>query len=471
MESMLCLLSPSPSKLSPFKKLTSTSALKTSFSSLSFASMTSPPQPKTPSTKKRSSSKPTKTLSPKTPTTSTNVQETRTPVSLPLKKVLVPIGFGTEEMEAVIIVDVLRRAGAEVIVASVEPQLEVEAAGGTRLVADTSISKCANEVFDLVALPGGMPGSARLRDCEVLRQITSKQAEGKRLYGAICAAPAITLLPWGLLRRKQMTGHPAFMDKLPTFWAVASKIQVSGELTTSRGPGTSFEFALSLINQLFGESVAKEVGQLLLMQADDDTQRKEEYNKVEWSFDHNPRVLLPIANGSEGIEIVAIVDILRRAKVDVVVASIEKSVQILASRGIKIVADKLIGDAAESVYDLIILPGGNAGAERLHKSKVLKKLLQEQYTAGRIYGAVCSSLAVLHRQGLLKDKRATAHPSVVTNLNNVSNGAKVVIDGKLITSKGLSTVTDFALAIVSKLFGHARTRCVAEGLVFDYPRS
>jgi hypothetical protein len=71
---------------------------------------------------------------------------------------------------------------------------------------------------------------------------------------------------------------------------------------------------------------------------------------------HVTQVLLPIANGSEEIEIVAIVDILRRAKVDVVVASIEKSVQILASRGIKIVADKLIGDAAESVYDLIILP-------------------------------------------------------------------------------------------------------------------
>lgn len=61
-----------------------------------------------------------------------------------------------------------------------------------------------------------------------------------------------------------MTGHPAFMDKLPTFWAVASKIQVSGELTTSRGPGTSFEFALSLVDQLFGESVAKEIGQLLV---------------------------------------------------------------------------------------------------------------------------------------------------------------------------------------------------------------
>lgn len=68
-------------------------------------------------------------------------------------QVLVPIGFGTEEMEAVIIIDVLRRAGAEVIVASVEPQLEIEAASRMRLVADTSIANCSNEIFDLVALP------------------------------------------------------------------------------------------------------------------------------------------------------------------------------------------------------------------------------------------------------------------------------------------------------------------------------
>jgi hypothetical protein len=68
-------------------------------------------------------------------------------------QVLVPIGFGTEEMEAVIIVHVLRRAGADVTVASVEPQLEIAASGGTKLVADTSISTCSDEVFDLVALP------------------------------------------------------------------------------------------------------------------------------------------------------------------------------------------------------------------------------------------------------------------------------------------------------------------------------
>ncbi|KAI8532804.1 hypothetical protein RHMOL_Rhmol11G0243000 [Rhododendron molle] len=119
-------------------------------------------------------------------------------------KVLIPIGFGTEEMEAVIMIDVLRRAGADVTVASVDPQLEIKASGGTKLVADASISACWNETYDLVALPGGMPGSVTLRDCEVLRKITSKQAEEKRLYGAISAAPAVTLLPWGLLKRKEV---------------------------------------------------------------------------------------------------------------------------------------------------------------------------------------------------------------------------------------------------------------------------
>lgn len=418
------------------------------------------------------SAKATKTLSPTSPpalSSPASMATSTTVPSRPLKKVLVPIGFGTEEMEAVIIIDVLRQAGAAVTVASVESELEIEASGGMKLVADTLISSCSNEVFDLVALPGGMPGSVRLRDCEILRKITSRQAEEKRLYGAICAAPAVTLLPWGLLRRKQTTCHPAFTDKLPTFWAVKSNIQVSGELTTSRGPGTTFGFALALAEQLYGESVAKEVGELLLMDSENDCPRKEEFNKVDWSVDHTPRVLIPIANGCQGIELVTIADILRRAKVDVVIASVEKSLQILTSAGTKVVADKLIKEAVESTYDLIILPGGAAADERFNKSRILKKMLKEQDSAKRMYGAVCSSPAVLFKQGLLKDKRAIAHPSLETESTKVDT-AKVIIDGKLITSKGFYNVIDFALAVVSKLFGHARARSVAEGLVFEYPR-
>ncbi|CAI0447321.1 unnamed protein product [Linum tenue] len=445
MESFFCTLC--PAKLPSLKFYYSMAV--TPPSSLTCASvMESPSRRKSAAPRNRSSKPISQTASPQIPTTpTTSNSDSTAPISAaPPKKVLVPIGFGTEEMEAVILIDVLRRAGAKVTVASVEPQLEIEAAAGSKLVADISISDCSDETFDLVALPGGMPGSARLRDCEVLRRITSKQADEERLYGAICAAPAVTLLPWGLLRKKQITCHPAFMDKLPTFWAVKSNLQVSGKVTTSRGPGTSFQFALSFVDQLFGETVAKEVAEML--------------------------VLIPIANGSDEIEVVTIVDILRRANVEVVVASVGKSVQILGSQGTKMVADKFIDEAAEFAYDLIVLPGGSAGSDRLQKSKVLKKLLQEQDAGGRIYGAVCSSLFVLQKHCLLKDKRIAAHPSIGNKLTNeMVNSAKVVIDGRLITCKGLATVMDFALAIVTKLFGHARARSVAEGLVLEYIRT
>ncbi|KAK4491113.1 hypothetical protein RD792_001836 [Penstemon davidsonii] len=435
------------------------------FHSLPFslhAQIKNPKTQKNPTLNKRSSN-PTIDISP-TPVLTPTISP---PSSVPPKKVLVPLGFGTEEMEAVIIIDILRRAGAAVTVASVEEQLVVEASAGTKLVADAFISDCSSQTFDLVALPGGMPGSARLRDCKILQEITTKQAEQKRLYSAICAAPAVTLLPWGLLKRKQITCHPAFMGKLSQFWAVKSNFQVSGELTTSRGPGTSFEFAVSLVEQLFGESVAKEVCDSTLLSSDD--VREEEFNEVSWSLDHTPHVLIPLANGFEEVEVVTIIDILRRANAYVTVASVERSLQILGSNGTKIIADKAISAASESIYDLIILAGGISGAERLHKSRILKKLLKEQVSAGRFFGALGSSPAILQKQGLLKEKRVTAHPSVISTLSDSVNGTQVIIDGKLITSKGLSTATNFALANVSKLFGKARARSVAEGLVFKYP--
>ncbi|CAH1444925.1 unnamed protein product [Lactuca virosa] len=401
--------------------------------------------------------------------TETTPLNTEAEVSLPLKKVLVPIGYGTEEMEAVIMVNILRQAGAHVVLASVEPQLEVKLSGGTILVADISISECSDQIFDLVALPGGMPGSVRLRDCKTLEAITRKQAEEKRLYGAICAAPAVTLLPWGLLKRKKTTCHPAFIHKLPTFRAVKTNLQISDELTTSRGPGTCFQFSVSLVEQLFGENASMEIGKLLLMDTADEVSRKEEFNEVDWTVDHTPRVLIPIANGSEDIEVVTVVDILRRAKLDVTVASLEKTLTVCGSHGIKTVADNLIKNVADSIFDLIILPGGIHGVDRLQKSKLLKKLLKEQVSNGRKYGAICSSPLILQKQGLLQDKKATAHPSIVSKLEgNVIVGSQVVIDGGLVTCRGLSSTPEFALAVIAKFFGHGRAKSVASGLVYEY---
>ncbi|CDY49268.1 BnaA03g50810D [Brassica napus] len=280
--------------------------------------------------------------------------------------VLVPIGFGTEEIEVVVLVDVLHRAGAEVTLVYVEQKLEVEGSLGTKLLADVLISKCSEQVFDLVPLPGGMSGAVRLRDCVTLEKIMKRQAEDKRLYRAISMAPAITLFPWGLLIRKKTTGHPAFFGKLPTFWAV---------------------------------------------------------------------------------EVVTVADVLRRAKVDVTVASVERSLRITVSLGTKIVTDKLIGEAAESSYDLIILPGGHAGSESTN-----------------------SSSTVLHKHSLLKEKRTAVYLSDTHRPvdDQMIQGAEVVIDGSVITGMGLATVTNFSLAIVGKLFGHGRARSVSQGLVHEY---
>ncbi|KAJ4760128.1 Class I glutamine amidotransferase superfamily protein [Rhynchospora pubera] len=384
------------------------------------------------------------------------------------KKVLVPIGMGTEEIEAVVLANVLRRAGAEVTLASVEKELEVLCSSGIRLVADARIGKCADQMFDLVALPGGMPGSAHLRDCEVLQNITTKQAEENRLYGAISAAPAVVLVPWGLHKRKKITCHPAFKDKLPTFRQVQENVQVSEVMTTSRGPGTAFQFVLSFVEQLFGLAIAQEIGNNLLMQIKGGHGRIKEFNEVAWSCDHTPRVLLPVANGSEEIEVVVLADVLRRARVDVVVVSIEKQQQIVGSKKIKIIADKCISDASKSTYDLIIFPGGVDGSERLSKSRILMKLLKEHAEAGKVFGATHSSVPILEKKGLLKGKVVTTDPSNGGQLRGSEDEAEVIIDGNLITGKGLATVMDLSLSIVRKLFGPDRTRCLATGLVFDY---
>ncbi|KAF6136810.1 hypothetical protein GIB67_030095 [Kingdonia uniflora] len=181
-------------------------------------------------------------------------------MSSALKKVLVPIANGTEPMEAVIIVDVLRRAGAEVTVASVEKDLRADASWGLKLIADTLIADCTQTTFDLISLPGGMPGASTLKDCEILENMVKKHADEGRIYAAVCAAPVVMLGPWGLLKGLKATCHPSVMDKLSLFaTAVESRVQHDGQAITSRGPGTTMEFSLALVEKLFGKEKAKEV--------------------------------------------------------------------------------------------------------------------------------------------------------------------------------------------------------------------
>ena len=110
--------------------------------------------------------------------------------------VLVPVADGTEELEAVAIIDVLRRAGATVTVASVTGARQIPASCGVVIGADALIEACVQKAYDLVVLPGGIPGAEHLRDSAALVGILRRQRETKRLYGAICASPAVVEM-WG----------------------------------------------------------------------------------------------------------------------------------------------------------------------------------------------------------------------------------------------------------------------------------
>ncbi|KAK4745847.1 hypothetical protein SAY87_012159 [Trapa incisa] len=398
------------------------------------------------------------------------VSASASPMASPSKKVLIPVANGTEPMEAVITIDVLRRAGADVTVGSVEKQLRVDACHGVKIVADALVSDCAETVFDLISLPGGMPGASNLRDCKILENMMNKQAADGRLYAAVCASPAVALGTWGLLKGLKATCYPSFMEQLASCaTTVESRVQQDGNVVTSRGPGTTMEYAVSLIQQLCGKDKADEVtGPLVMRPNHGEEYTIAEQNSTEWTFEKTPRILVPVADGTEEMEAVIIIDVLRRAKADVIVASVDDKLEIEASRKVKLVADILLDEAAKLSYDLIVLPGGLGGAQAFAKCEKLVDLLKQQKESNRPYGAICASPAlVLEPHGLLKGKKATAFPAMCNKLSDPSEAEnRVVVDGNLITSRGPGTSMEFALAIVEKFFGRAKALELAKVMLF-----
>ena len=172
------------------------------------------------------------------------------------KRVLVPSRMGPRRSRPRASSTRLRRAGAEVTVASVETQavasLQITASRGMKLVADARIADCVNQTYDCIALPGGMPGAEHLRDSAALIEKLKQQKQSGRLYGAICASPAVALQPHGLLEKTRATCYPGMRGKLDPAYASDDAVVVDGHCVTSQGPGTAIAFALKLVELLFG---------------------------------------------------------------------------------------------------------------------------------------------------------------------------------------------------------------------------
>jgi len=218
------------------------------------------------------------------------------------------------------------------------------------------------------------------------------------------------------------------------------------------------------------------------------------------------QVLIPVANGSDEMEVLVTVDVLRRANADVVVASAEggdAEVVVVARHGTRIVADALLVDAvaAGQQFDFVVVPasralsalllpcsirssltemcncipdclahvdqGGMAGAKTLAGTEALVALLKEHAAAGRAYGAIGAATAeVLEPHGLLELEGKKATTTCASMADSRECGSRVVVDGNLATSSGPGTAMEFALAVVEKLLGAEAAREVAEALLF-----
>jgi 4-methyl-5(b-hydroxyethyl)-thiazole monophosphate biosynthesis len=181
------------------------------------------------------------------------------------KRVLVPLAEGFEEIEAITPIDVLRRAGVEVTVASIG-DVSVRGAHDIVVMADTTLADCTDQDFDLIVLPGGMPGAVHLAESAVLCDLLKKHSAGNRPLAAICAAPAVVLHPLGLLGNERVSCHPSVRSDLSDANRTEERLCVGERLITAAAPGAAMEFALALVELLQGREKAAELAKAMLVE-------------------------------------------------------------------------------------------------------------------------------------------------------------------------------------------------------------
>eukprot|EP00826_Nyctotherus_ovalis_P049350 TRINITY_DN5957_c0_g2_i1.p1 TRINITY_DN5957_c0_g2~~TRINITY_DN5957_c0_g2_i1.p1 ORF type:complete len:206 (-),score=67.86 TRINITY_DN5957_c0_g2_i1:68-685(-) len=202
-----------------------------------------------------------------------------------MSEVLIVIANGSEEIESCCAFDILKRAGAKVTLAKVPSSsedagsLNLAFAHGLKTAADISIDDAAKKTWDMIIIPGGLPGTEYVAKSPVAIEMLKKQKAAGKWIGAICAAPALVLAPNGLLDGEKATAYPSVQEKLPDKTMAKEMVVVSNKIVTSQSPGTAFKFALELAKALFGEAKMEEV-------------RKETYSMVCLiSLYSNPNVL------------------------------------------------------------------------------------------------------------------------------------------------------------------------------------
>jgi 4-methyl-5(b-hydroxyethyl)-thiazole monophosphate biosynthesis len=176
-----------------------------------------------------------------------------------MKKVIVPLAPGFEEIEAITVVDILRRAGVEVTVAgTLEGEGPVEGRNNIKVLADTTLDNVKGTDYDMVVLPGGAKGTENLKKDPRVKAIVEGLYREGGYTTAICAAPTV-LSAIGVTRGRRVTSHPTVRGELKEEKVLDERVVVDGNIVTSQGPGTALEFAFKLVELLEGPEKAREV--------------------------------------------------------------------------------------------------------------------------------------------------------------------------------------------------------------------
>lgn len=179
-----------------------------------------------------------------------------------------------------------------------------------------------------------------------------------------------------------------------------------------------------------------------------------------------PTVVAILPEGFEELEAVAPIDLLRRAGAKVTIASLEANPLVTGRNGMALQADTTLQKLAQSdeaAPDMLLLPGG-PGVKLLRASDTVRHWVERQSRQDRWLAAICAAPTVLHDAGLLSGKRFTAHFSVAAELPELRSEERVVVDGKIVTSRGAGTAIDFGAKLVEVLFGHQSAQEISKAI-------
>ena len=181
-----------------------------------------------------------------------------------MKNIAVNLAEGFEEIEAVSIIDVLRRAGLHVVVVSISDKLEVTGSHDLRIFADELFEDLDYTAIDMIVLPGGMPGAKNLNEHSGLREQILDFNENGKWLGAICAAPLV-FGNLGILKDKNATCYPGFEDELHGAVITGNEVELADTVVTGKGAGVAIKFALKIVESIKGKEVADELAKKMIV--------------------------------------------------------------------------------------------------------------------------------------------------------------------------------------------------------------